>query len=60
MRTTITVLVRALSRTPYMSSAATASTRKTAGALNVPPSPGGPAIDSGRVMPKSESSSDFR
>ena len=40
MRTTITVLVRALSRTPYMSSAATASTRKTAGALNVPPSPG--------------------
>ena len=43
-----------------MSSADTASTRKTAGRFAVPPSPGGPAIDSGIVMPNSESSSDFR
>ena len=48
----MTALVRALSRTPTHSSAATATTRTTAGRLTVPPSPGGPAMASGSETPK--------
>ena len=54
--TTMTEFARALSRTPMQSTAVTARTMKTAGRLNLPPSPGGPASDSGSEMPKSESS----
>ena len=53
----MTVLVRALSRTPAMQQQrATPSTRNTAGRLTVPPSPGGAAIASGSEMPNRESS----
>ena len=57
---TITVLVRALSLIPAMSSAATPRTRKTAGRFTLPPSPGGSAIDAGREMPNRDSSSSLR
>ena len=52
----MTVLARALSRTPTTSSAVTARTRTTAGRLIVPPSPGGCAIASGSEIPNTESS----
>ena len=58
---TITALARALSRTPTISSAVTASTRKTAGRLNAPPSvPGGLASASGSEIPNSVSSSSLK
>jgi hypothetical protein len=57
---TITVLVRAVSRMPAISSPATASTRNAAGRLTVPPSPGGWAIASGSVTPRMESSASLR
>src|SRR3954451_15580017 len=60
LTSTMIVLVRALLRTPEISSAATASTRKTAGRLTVPPSPGGCESASGSVMPNAESSSSLR
>jgi hypothetical protein len=43
---TITVLALALSFTPRMSTAVTASTRNAAGTLTTPPSPGGCVIAS--------------
>ncbi len=52
---TMTALARADSRTPAISTPATASTTKTAGTLTLPPSPGGFAIDAGRLVPKTES-----
>src|SRR3954466_962928 len=52
---TIIVLKRALSRMPTQSTAVIASTMKTAGRLNEPPSPGGAASESGSVNPNSES-----
>jgi hypothetical protein len=57
---TMTVFERADWRTPAISTPAIASTRKAAGRFASPPSPGGSAIDSGMVMPKSESSSSVR
>src|SRR5919112_5646066 len=57
---TITVLALALSFTPRMSTAATASTRNAAGTLMMPPSPGGWVIASGSVTPNSVSSSSLR
>src|SRR3954447_19671217 len=50
---TMIVLVRALSRMPTQSTAVTASTMKTAGRLNEPPSPGGAASEPGSVKPNS-------
>ena len=50
------LLARALSRMPTHRTAVMSRTMKTAGRLNVPPSPGGPASDSGSAKPNSESS----
>src|SRR3954463_8260169 len=52
---TMIVLKRVLSRMPMQSTAVIASTMKTAGRLNDPPSPGGAASESGSVKPNSES-----
>ena len=57
---TMIVFARAVSRTPIISTAVTASTRKAAGTFTVPPSPGGLAIDSGSERPNSESSSSLK
>ena len=57
---TMIVLVRAVSRTPIISTPATARTRKAAGRLTVPPSPGGLLIASGRLTPKRLSSSSLK
>ncbi|HEY6744137.1 MAG TPA: hypothetical protein VI357_00325 [Mycobacteriales bacterium] len=56
LTSTMMVLARALSSTPTMSSAVTASTRNAAGRFTVPPSPGGSLSAFGRVTPNSESS----
>ena len=48
---TITLLLRALSRTPKIRSAVTASTSTAAGTFTFPPSPGGSAMASERVIP---------
>ena len=60
LMTTITVLLRVLSRTPKISSAVTARTSAAAGTFTVPPSPGGRAIESERVMPNRLSSSSLK
>ena len=57
---TMIVFARAVSRTPIISTAVTASTRNAAGRFTTPPSPGGLAIDSGSERPNSESSSSLK
>ena len=57
---TMIVLARAVSRTPIISTAATASTRKAAGRFTVPPSPGGLASASGSERPNRLSSSSLK
>ena len=58
---TMIVLVRAVSRTPTISTAATARTRNAAGTLTFPPSsPGGLASESGSERPNRLSSSSLK
>ena len=55
LTSTITLLARAVSRTPTTSTDVMTRTMNTAGMFTTPPSPGGPAIDSGRETPNSVS-----